>query len=283
MIRQRTIKDTITIEGVGLQTGNRVKLTLRSSPADSGINFIRVDLPNKPLLNIQSMAPDVFEKQERRTALGLGRMQIQTTEHLLAALSGLGIDNIIIETDNAELPGLDGSAKGFLDAIKRAGSAEQDSPKKVLELKSPIWCESGDSLLAIFPDDHFRISYTLCYPGIGAQFFNAVIDERLFEDEVAPARTFCMEAEAAELLKRGLGKGANYENTLVMGPAGPLNNKLRFPDEPVRHKVLDLIGDLYLAGMPIKGHVVAIKSGHALNMELVKILRNAETLKNKGG
>ena len=275
MIMQRTIKKTIVIEGIGLQTGNKVSLGLKSSPPDSGINFIRVDLPNKPLLNIQSMEiPSGPGKGERRTTLGSGLLQIQTTEHLLAALAGAGIDNIIIEADNVELPGFDGSAKAFLDAIKRSGIIEQGSPKKIYDVKSPAWCKAGDSLLAIFPDDNFKVSYTLSYPGIGVQFFSAIIDETTFEAEIAPARTFCSEAEAAELLKRGLGKGANYENTLVMAPGGPINNALRFPDEPVRHKVLDLIGDLYLAGKPLKGHVVAIKSGHALNMELVKRLRS---------
>ncbi len=274
MAKQRTVKETVTIDGIGLQTGNKVTLTIKSSPADSGINFIRVDLPNKPLFNLQSLdrLPQA-EAFERRTTLGFGPMQIQTTEHLLAALSGAGIDNIIIETDNAELPGTDGSAKVFLDAIKRSGIIEQGSQEKVFDVKSPLWCRSGDSMLAIFPDDHFRVSYTLSYPGIGVQFFSAVIDEDTFEKEIAPARTFCSEAEAMELLKRGLGKGANYENNLVMGSGGPINNTLRFPDEPVRHKVLDLIGDLYLAGMRIKGHVVGIKSGHRLNMELVNKLK----------
>ncbi|MBU1809477.1 MAG: UDP-3-O-acyl-N-acetylglucosamine deacetylase [Candidatus Omnitrophica bacterium] len=272
---QRTIKNTIMIEGIGLQTGNKVSLVLKSSPPDSGINFIRMDLPNKPLLNIQSMEISSGSGEaDRRTTLGSGGMQVQTTEHLLAALAGAGIDNIIIETDNVELPGFDGSAKAFLDAIKRSGIIRQDSPKKIYDVKSPVWCKTGDSMLAIFPDDNFKVSYTLSYPGIGVQFFSAIIDEVTFETEIAPARTFCSEAEAAELLKRGLGKGANYDNTLVMAPGGPINNTLRFPDEPVRHKVLDLIGDLYVAGKSLKGHVVAIKSGHALNMELVKRLRS---------
>jgi UDP-3-O-acyl N-acetylglucosamine deacetylase len=278
-MKQRTIKNTVTIEGIGLQTGNKVSLTMKSSPPDSGINFIRVDMPNKPLLNIQSMEiPSGPGEGQRRTTLTCGLLQIQTTEHLLAALAGAGIDNIIIETDNVELPGADGSAKAFLDAVKRSGVVEQDSPKDVYDVRSPLWCKADDSMLAVFPDDNFKISYTLSYPGIGVQFFSAVIDEAVFEREIASARTFCSEREAAELLKRGLGKGANYENTLVMGPNGPINNALRFPDEPVRHKVLDLIGDLYTAGKSVKGHVVAIKSGHKLNMELVKILRS-----DKGG
>lgn len=277
MIRQRTIKNTVTVEGTGLQTGANVSVTLKSSPAGSGINFIRTDLPNKPLLNIQSLNPGDAAQAERRTAVGFGPLQIQTTEHLLAALAGLSIDNIIIELDNVELPGADGSARDFVGALKKASIVEQDAPRRFLEIDRPVWCGRGDSLLAVFPDSAFRVSYTLSYPGIGTQFFSAVIDEATFEAEVAPARTFCSEAEALELLKRGLGKGANYENTLVMGAQGPIKNTLRFPDEPARHKVLDLVGDLYLAGMPVKGHVVGIKSGHRLNIELVTQLRSRIT------
>jgi len=272
-MNQKTIKETVSIEGVGLQTGAKTRVTLKSGPAGSGINFIRVDLPNKPLLNLRSIDPGESGAAERRTTLGFGPLQIQTTEHLLAALAGIGIDNIVVELDNVELPGLDGSARDFADAVKRSGVVEQDAPKKTIDVKAPVWCRDKDSLLAIFPDDAFRISYTLSYPGIGTQFFSAAVAEENFLRDVAPARTFCSEAEALELLKRGLGKGATYENTLVMGAAGPIKNTLRFPDEPVRHKVLDLIGDLYLAGAPVKGHVVAIKSGHRLNMELVKKLK----------
>ncbi|MBN2453009.1 MAG: UDP-3-O-[3-hydroxymyristoyl] N-acetylglucosamine deacetylase [Candidatus Omnitrophica bacterium] len=273
-MKQRTIRNTIRIEGVGLQTGNKVSLILKSSPENSGISFIRTDLAEKPLLNLRSIEFGAGGTAERRTTVGLGPMQIQTTEHLLAALAGIGIDNIVIEMNNVELPGLDGSAKGFLNSIKKAGIAEQNEEKKFLDLKSPLWCSSGDSFLAIFPDECFSVTYMLSYPGIGTHLFNAMIDEKYFEKEIAPARTFCSQAEAMELLKRGLGKGANYDNTLVMGPNGPINNTLRFTDEPLRHKVLDLMGDLYLAGRPVKGRVIAVKSGHKLNMELVGKLRS---------
>jgi len=273
MTAQRTIRDTVVVEGVGLQTGNKVSLTLKSSPANSGINFIRTDLPNKPLLNIQSMDLGASETAERRTMLGFGPLQIQTTEHLLAAISGLSIDNIVIEIDNVELPGLDGSAKGFAEAIRRAGIVEQGCPKNIAVIESPVWCKSHDATLVILPDEEFKISYTLSYPVLGAQFFTITVNENSFESEIAPARTFCSEAEALELLKRGLGKGANYENTLVMSLSGPINNTLRYPDELARHKALDLMGDLCLFGSAIKGHVVAIKSGHKLNLELVKKLK----------
>lgn len=280
MTRQRTIKNSVEIAGIGLQTGRKVKLTLKGSPPDTGVNFIRTDMPNKPLLSVRSLDLGAMGRMERRTALGMGSLEVQTIEHIMAALSGLSIDNIIIESDAPEPPGLDGSAKGFLEALKTAGTEEQDAPKAFLEVKEPVWC-GGDNgaFLAAFPDKAFSISYTLSYRigSIGNQFFSSVIDEAVFERDIAPARTFCLEEEAAELLRRGLGKGANYDNTLVIGRDGPVKNAPRFPDEPVRHKVLDLIGDLYLAGLPVKGRVVAIKSGHRLNMELAVKLKNSRS------
>ena len=274
-MRQKTIKDPVVIEGIGLQTGAKVALRLKGAPANSGINFIRADLPNKPLLHIPSIDLGAADSPERRTTLGIGPLQVQTTEHLMAALAGLEIDNIVAEVDNVELPGLDGSAKDYVEALKRAHIVEQDAAKKFFTPEEPVWCGSGDSLVAVFPDERFTVSYLMSYdnPSVGTQYMAITLDEVAFEREIAPARTFCLEEEALELLKRGLGKGANYENTLVMGRSGPINNTLRFSDEPVRHKILDLIGDLYLLGMPIKGRVVAIKSGHKLNMELVRKLK----------
>ena len=275
MSNERTIKDPVSVEGVGLQTGKKVKLSLKSSPASSGISFVRTDLPNKPFFNLRSINLGDSQSAERRTTLGFGPLQIQTTEHLLSALSGFSIDNVVVELDSAELPGLDGSAKGFVELLKKSGVVEQDTPKRYLRVTEVVWSAARGSLIAIFPDEEFRISYTLSYnnPKIGTQFYSVAINEMNFEKEIAPARTFCLEEEALELLKRGLGKGANYDNTLVMGKSGPIKTALRFPDEPVRHKILDLIGDLYVLGMPITGHVVAIKSGHSLNMELVKKLK----------
>ncbi|MDD5428781.1 MAG: UDP-3-O-acyl-N-acetylglucosamine deacetylase [Candidatus Omnitrophica bacterium] len=275
MKNQRTIKEQAAVSGIGLQTGGKVKLILNSAPVNSGITFIRTDLPGKPSLNLNSIDLNDSASVERRTALGFGPFQIQTTEHLLAALSGFSIDNITFELDNVELPGLDGSAKGFTDLIKEAGIADQDAPKKYLKVDKPVWCASKDSLIAVLPDEEFKVSYTLSYnrPGLGTQFCSVTVNETNFESQIAPARTFCLEEEAMELLKRGLGKGADYNNTLVIGKNGPVKTEARFPDEPVRHKILDLIGDLYILGMPVIGHVVAIKSGHTLNMELVKKLK----------
>jgi len=272
---QRTIKKAVEIEGVGLQTGAHVKVRCKQSPADSGINFIRVDLPNKPLLNIQALDLEALSVKERRTTLGLGPFEVQTVEHLLAALSGLGIDNIAIEVDNAELPGLDGSARDYTRELSGAGFLGQGVPAKECAVDAPVWCADQDATLIALPYDGFKVSYMMSYSNkaLGDQYYSAVVTPEIFAKEIAPARTFCLEEEAVELLKRGLGKGANYDNTLVMGKAGPIKNTVRFPNEPVRHKVLDLIGDLYLLGAGLKAHVVAIKSGHRLNMELVKRLK----------
>ena len=275
MIRQKTIKDPVVIEGRGLQTGAKTKLTLIGSPANSGINFIRVDLPGRPLIKIGSLSFDVSPIKRRRTVIGLGKAEIQTTEHLLAALSGLGISNIVVEMNGRELPGLDGSAKDYVDALDRAGVIEQDAPAQKLVIERPVWCGKRDSFLSVFPHSGLRISYFLSYPepSIGDQFLSFEISEEVFRREIAPARTFCMKKEALLLLALGFGRGADHNNTLIMGKRGPLKNDLRFPDEHVRHKMLDLMGDLSLAGMSLQGHVVAVKSGHSLNMELVRKLK----------
>jgi len=275
MIMQKTIKNTVGIEGRGLQTGGKVKVILKSSPADSGINFVRTDLPGRPVLNAASIDLPQSAHVERRTTVGSRDAMVQTTEHFLAAVAGLSIDNITAEIDAPELPGLDGSAREFVELIKRCGIIEQDAPKKVIEVKEPIRCAGEGSFLEVFPHELLRISYTLSYedPAIGTQFFDVTLDEGVFELEIAPARTFCRKSEALMLLASGLGKGASYKNTLIMGRRGPWGNSLRFPNEPARHKVLDLIGDLSLAGAAVRGHIVAVKSGHRLNMELVRRLR----------
>lgn len=275
MIKQRTIRSSVSIEGQGLQTGSKTKLHIKGAPANSGINFIRTDLPNKPLLNIQSISLDSTGLKKRRTIIRSGPVEIHTTEHLLSALSGLNIDNAVIEINGDEVPGLDGSAGEYVEALERAGIVEQDAPVKELVLKRAVWCASENAVLAAFPHDGFKISYFLSYPvrSIGEQFLSLDITADSFKKEIAPARTFCMKKEALVLKMLGFGKGANYKNTLIMGSKGPVNNELRFSDEPVRHKILDLIGDLSLVGRPLKAHIVAIKSGHSLNVELIKKLR----------
>lgn len=275
---QKTIKSEAKLSGIGIHTGDQVKVKFLPAPTNNGITFVRVDLPKRPSIaaTINNIV-DVF-RSPRRTSIGSGDAEIQTIEHLMAALCGLGIDNLVVEIDGEELPGLDGSAKPFFEALKQAGLEEQNAAKKFLHIRQPVWIEDNGTSLVILPDERFRVSYTLNYdhPKIGTQYANFVITDEIFEKEIAPSRTFCLQAEVDELRKQKLGKGANYENTLVVGEQGVIKNDLRFDNEFVRHKISDLIGDLYLLGANIKGHAIAVRSGHPLNIKLLHRLRLQE-------
>lgn len=270
--KQKTIQKDFLLSGVGLHTGNPVSVHFKPAPKDSGINFIRVDLPQKPVIKVGPENVLSNPGVPRCSSLGKSPATIYTVEHLMSVLAGIGIDNITIEMDNNELPGLDGSGLGFLKAIQEHGVLEQDAPRKYFDIQEPIGVQEGDSSILIVPSVDFRISYTLDYnhPLLRSQFFSITVDPENYKTQIAPCRTFCLEKEAQELRQRGLGKGANYENTLVVGEMGVKENKVRFSDEFARHKVLDFIGDLYLLGIPIRGQVFAVKSGHSLNMALLK-------------
>ncbi len=271
MEKQRTIASQVSLSGVGIHTGNKVKVTFKPASASSGVVFIRTDIPGASRIqaNVGSFLASKFS---RRSSIGNNEVEVQTIEHLMSALSSLGIDNINVEIDNNELPGLDGSAINFVEALEKAGVVQQEQEKYIHIIKEPISIEDGSSSITIVPAKEFKISYTLNYdhPLLAAQFLEICVNAGSFKKEIAPARTFCLEGEASELQNQGLGLGANYENTLVVGKTGVIKNKLRFQDEFVRHKILDLIGDLCLAGCPIQGHVIALKSGHALNLKIAQ-------------
>ncbi len=272
--KQKTIKEELTFCGRGLHTGCEVYLKLKPAAENTGIHFVRVDLPGKPVIKVDPANIHIDTAIPRCTSIGQGRGVIHTVEHLMSVLWGLGITNLIVEIDGQELPGLDGSGIEFLMAIKKTGIVDQEAQAPVLELKEPVGVElNGCSIYAV-PAKEFKISYVLDYehPCLRSQFFSSVVNGQIFEEEIAPCRTFCLESEANELRGMGLGKGANYDNTLVVGECGVIKNKTRFPDEFARHKVLDFIGDLYLLGMPIKAHVFAVKSGHTLNIQLLRKL-----------
>ncbi len=270
-MEQRTIKKPIELSGTGLHTGIDVKLKFKPAPTNTGINFIRVDIKDSPMIKAGTRQILDQDKSPRRTSIGNDSVEVHTIEHLMAALWALGIDNIIVEIDGPELPGLDGSAKGFMDILKRSGVETQDTPKKIYQVRSPLWVEQDGAMIMVLPDNQFRVSYTLNYehPLLKAQYLSFEINEDTFEKEIATSRTFCLEREVDNLRKQGLGKGANYENTIVVGKKGVIDNDLRFDDEFARHKILDLLGDLYLLGYGIKGHIIAIRSGHPLNIKLV--------------
>lgn len=269
---QKTIKNPVKISGVGLHTGNRVTLLFKPQAVNSGISFVRVDLADRPAIKVDCGNLMDSLRSIRRTSLGNDGAEVQTIEHLMAVLSGLQIDNLLIELDNNEIPGMDGSGIEFLKVLKEAGIIEQQAVKKSYTIKEPIWVEEEHSMLVALPANDYSIRYTLSYehPLLKAQYMELTINPEAFENELAASRTFCLQEEAGDLQGKGLGRGANYENTLVMGEKDVIKNRLRFNDEFVRHKILDLIGDLSLLGTPLKARIMAIKSGHSLNLKLAK-------------
>lgn len=275
--KQRTIQEEINLpEGIGLHTGKKVRVSFKPASVNEGIKFIRTDLPGKPQIPAKVEFVIDAAKRSRRTSIGIGPAEVNTIEHVMAAFFGLKVDNIIIELNGEEMPGYDGSALIFFNAIKAAGVVEQEATKKIFQVKEPIWVEDADNLLLVLPDANFRVSYILNYDNsiLNSQYGSWVFNNEVFEKEIAPSRTFCLESEIEYLRSLGLGKGADYENTLVINKEGvSVKNKLRFENELVRHKISDLLGDLYLLGSAIQGHVIAIKSGHPLNIKLLQKIK----------
>jgi UDP-3-O-[3-hydroxymyristoyl] N-acetylglucosamine deacetylase/3-hydroxyacyl-[acyl-carrier-protein] dehydratase len=283
-MKQKTINKECTFSGTGLHTGCDVKLVCKPAGINTGINFVRVDLSDRPAIKVDPLNIYIDTTMPRCTAIGRNGAVIYTVEHFMSALYGLGVTNLTIEINANELPGLDGSAIDFLNMIKKTGVVEQEAEASYFEIKEPIGVEMNGCSIFMVPASELKISYTLDYdhPVLRSQFFSAVVDSSTFEKEIALCRTFCLESEAEELRARGLGRGADYKNTLVVGKNGVVKNKVRFTDEFARHKVLDFIGDLYLLGMPVRGHVFAVKSGHTLNIELLKkILKQKEKYEKK--
>ncbi|MBA3684069.1 MAG: UDP-3-O-[3-hydroxymyristoyl] N-acetylglucosamine deacetylase [Planctomycetes bacterium] len=277
MTAQRTIAREARVAGIGLHSGEPCSLVFKPAPPDSGMVFVRTDLPGRPSLTAH---PSLLCQRQRRTALADrvdGRdVEVHTTEHLLAAATSLGIDNLIVELDAVELPGLDGSALEFGKALRSAGTVEQATARQSFELTEAVTIDDGKaSIIALPYKDGLRITYTLDDHGgalDGPQMVELELTEDTFFTQIAPARTFCTAKEVAGLRALGLGKGATYQNTCVWDGTRIIDNELRFKDEAARHKVLDLIGDLALATRRINAHIIAVRSGHAQNMLLVQEL-----------
>jgi len=297
---QRTIKSKISYSGIGLHTGNKTTITFKPAPVNHGITFVRTDLPNSP--EVPANIDNVVDLN-RGTTLGTGNAKVHTVEHVLSALAGLQLDNVIIELDNNEPPVGDGSVMPFVKVLMKAGIEEQDAPKNYLEIDTPLFYSEPDKGidLVVLPSDDLRITFMVDYrnPALGTQYTSLVSLEKEFVKEFASARTFCFLHEVEMLKSQGLIKGGSLENAIVIcdnnmkadelqrlkklfnlkeevfvGKTGILNDiPLRFPNEPVRHKALDLIGDLYLLGAPLKAHVLAARSGHAANVALVKKIK----------
>jgi UDP-3-O-[3-hydroxymyristoyl] N-acetylglucosamine deacetylase len=266
---EQTIAAPIEFEGVGLHSGAPVKLRLLPAPAGSGIVFRRTDLDNFEIPAIGRYVAKV----SYATSLMRQGVLISTTEHLLSALIGMGVDNVIVELDNLELPILDGSALPYVEAFRTAGIRAQRRRRETVRVLHPIEVREGDKFIGVYPGSGYSIEYAIDFPApVGHQKASVDLAAETYGTAIAPARTFGYKANEKQMRDMGLIRGAGPENIIILGPMGPENGPLRFSDEYVRHKVLDLIGDLALAGRRIEGHVVAERAGHAMHTALVSRL-----------
>lgn len=270
---QTTLAQEAFLSGSGVFTGEKVSLKLCPAPESSGIQFQRMDLPGKPLIPAHL---SFVREAPRCTRLGSEKGSVYLVEHLLSALYALGVDNVRIEMEGSEVPIGDGSARPFVELIRRAGLQKQNAPRRYLRVEKPVFWTEGDTHLVALPSSEFRISYTLHYPQssyIRSQYFSSFIDAEIYQAQIAPCRTFSLYEEILPLIEKGVIKGGGLDNAVVVQGDRILNPEgTRFPDEMVGHKVLDLIGDLALLGMPLIAHVLAIRSGHASNVAFAKTI-----------
>ena len=279
--RQKTISREVRLMGPGLFSGEQATLTIGPANPNSGITFIREQGDHEA--RIPALVENVL-KRPRRTCLRNGTLHVETVEHCMAALAGMRINNAMVRIAggvSGEVPGIDGSSQPFVQAIEEAGLTDQEAQVQPIIIRRPVQVSNGDKTLAALPGptDHLEILYDFEAPApIGRQVFSFHLGMDDFEKQIAPARTFIFETEAQELRMRGLGHHLTPRDLLVISSKGLIDNEFRFADECVRHKVLDLIGDLYLAGRPVYGRVVAHKSGHELNHQLVRKLLQQEQL-----
>ena len=269
--RQHTLASEVSLSGIGLHTGVTVHLRICPAPANSGVVFHRTDLDG---FAIEAQSRHVARVSYATSLMKKGVL-ISTTEHLLSALAGMGVDNARVEIDNLELPIVDGSAMPFVKAIRQAGLRPQRARRAYARVLKPVELADGAKKIAIYPSETFAVSYAIDFPHpvIGAQSLDFAPSAGSYEHDIAPARTFGFLAEVEMLLKSGLVKGGSLENVVVLDPQRVMNPEgLRFPDEFCRHKILDLIGDISLFGHPVIGHVVADRAGHAMHAQLVSQL-----------
>jgi UDP-3-O-[3-hydroxymyristoyl] N-acetylglucosamine deacetylase len=276
MDAQRTLRRAISCVGIGLHSGNKVQLSLKPAPTNFGIRFRRTDLGDHEVpANVQHLGGI-----QLATALSRNAVSVETVEHLLAALVSMGIDNVLIELNSPEVPIMDGSAAPFVYLIQEAGIRQQASLRKYLKIVRPIALSRGDKRIALYPSDHFKVTYSISFdhPLLRHQSRTLRITEESFVEDIAPARTFTFLKDVEMLRQNGLALGGSLDNAIVLGETGVLNNALRFNDEFVRHKILDAVGDLALVGYPVIGHLVAHRAGHSLHTEFaVKILEETDS------
>lgn len=273
---QTTIQREAHIAGIGLFTGEQVSLRILPAPPNTGIVFRRLDLPATPEIKAHL---SFVRETPRCTRLANGSASIHMVEHLLAALSGMGIDNAYVLVTGPEIVAGDGSAKLFVDLLDQAGEEKQTVARRVYRISRPIYWSEGDVHLVALPAPEFRLSYTLHYPQspwLGSQFYTFSVNRKDFKEDIAPCRTFSLYEEILPLIEKGMIKGGGLDNALVIRGNSIMNPEgARFPDEPVRHKILDLIGDLKLLGA-IEGHIIAVRSGHSSNIAFAKHLAKLE-------
>jgi len=270
---QHTLAGPATLEGTSLHTGEKVSLTLRPAPEGHGFKFRRIDLPDQPFINADV---DKVQTVERATTLAEGSVKVHTVEHVISALTGMGVDNAVIEMDANEPPIGDGSSRPFVGLIKKVGLQAQSAPRKVWEIREPIHQEMGDgTIISIFPSKTFRVSVTNVGPeGRFTEYFSTEVTPELYEKEICAARTFVYYEDVKPLLEKGLIKGGSLESAVVIrGNEIMSKEAMRFTNEFARHKALDLIGDLMLSGIRFFGHVVAIKPGHGPNTKMAATLK----------
>ena len=265
MHAQRTLRRSITCTGIGLHSGNKVTLSLKPAAADHGIRFRRADLGGVEVPATVRHVGGI----NHATGLARDTVHVDTVEHLLAAFVSLGVDNAVVELNSPEVPIMDGSAAPFIYLIQEAGLKQLASTRRYLKVIRPISLSRGDKRIALYPSDHFKITYSIAFdhPLLRHQSRTIRLDEASFIEEIAPARTFGFLEDVEMMRQQGLALGGSLENAIVIGDTGVLNNALRFDDEFVRHKILDVIGDMALVGRPIIGHLVAHRGGHALHTE----------------
>jgi len=273
---QRTLKKEIICCSIGLHTGRKVNMKIKPAPADTGILFIRKDLPDaKPIPADFNMVCDTT----LATTLGYDGATVSTVEHLLSAFSGMGLDNAVVELDSFEVPIMDGSSRPFVNMLTEVGTRPQGKSKRMLVVKKPISVQEGEGSAMLLPSDEFKITYDIDFAHklIGKQSYRVVFTDHNYEEYICHARTFGFLKEVEFLQARGLGLGGSLDNAIVLDDEKIINKDgLRMPDEFVKHKILDAIGDLFLLGMPIIGHFVAHKSGHRLNNLLLRELMRHE-------
>lgn len=281
-MKQRTLAREVSLKGNALHTGDAVNLTLKPAPVGHGIVFRRTDVHGNPELRPRI---DLVGDLVRATTIQSGHVKIHTVEHVLSALSGCGVDNVLIEMDASEPPIMDGSARPFVNLILQGEIVEQDKEREYFELDAPVSVTRGNSSVIALPCDHLKISCTSADDrGIHTQHLSLSIDPDVYQSQVAAARTFTIYEDIEELLKLGKIRGGSLDSAIVLRGDKILSKEpLRFKDEFVRHKILDIIGDIVLLGLPLKAHIVATRPGHAINAELTKLLFARLEERKKGG